>query len=358
MKFTLKTLQRDTFEVDIDENLTVSDLKKKIEEEKGAGYAAPNLKLIYAGKILSDEKAMKEYDISAFIVVMVSKPKAAPTQTEGTSSSTAAATTPAATPAQPTPTPPAATTTAPTPAPAPAPAAVPAAVPAGGDSMMVQGPEYENAVAEIISMGFERSQVERAMAASFMNPNRAVDYLFNPSLMPAAAPPQQAAPGGDAPPPAAVVPPPASGEAPAAPGGGLANLDFLRNQPQISHLRQMISQNPAVLQNVLEELAQSNPDLLQAIQANPQQFINLLNEGGGGAGGQGGVPQVPGAGGQPGAPQPPTVQITPAEKEAIDRIKALGFPEHLVVQAYFACEKNENLAAEFLFSENFQDDNQ
>ena len=49
MKFTLKTLQRDTFEVEMDDGLTVADLKKRIEEEKGAGYAAANLKLIYAG---------------------------------------------------------------------------------------------------------------------------------------------------------------------------------------------------------------------------------------------------------------------------------------------------------------------
>lgn len=51
MKLTLKTLSRDTFDVEIDANLTVSDLKKKIEEVKGASYAAPTLKLIYAGEL-------------------------------------------------------------------------------------------------------------------------------------------------------------------------------------------------------------------------------------------------------------------------------------------------------------------
>nr|XP_038026328.1 UV excision repair protein RAD23 homolog B-like [Anas platyrhynchos] len=118
MQITLKTLQQQTFRIDIDPEETVKALKEKIESERGKdAFPVAGQKLIYAGKILNDDTALKEYKIDEknFVVVMVTKPKAAAAATQqSNSTATVSLTSAAPTPAS-----------APTPAAAPVPAPVP-----------------------------------------------------------------------------------------------------------------------------------------------------------------------------------------------------------------------------------------
>lgn len=51
-------------------------------------------------------------------------------------------------------------------------------------SVAVTGQAYENLVAEIMSIGYEREQVVNALRASYNNPDRAVEYLLTVSLCP------------------------------------------------------------------------------------------------------------------------------------------------------------------------------
>lgn len=257
-------------------------------------------------------------------------------------------------------------------------------------SALVMGEEYEHMVQQIMEMGYERPQVERALRASFNNPDRAVEYLLT-GIPPSQQDPSEESQGGQeesgggtphsAPSDTAMSPPPQSQlsgstgssgggggpllDALAAEGGGSAEdpLGFLRFQPQFQQMRQVIQQNPQLLNAVLQQIGQSNPQLLQLISRNQEAFVRMLNEpspppggasqGGAGAPAAGGGLASLGSGGAP--IEVNYGQVTPQDKEAIERLKALGFPEYLVVQAYFACDKNENLAANFLLSQNYDD---
>ncbi|XP_045878649.1 UV excision repair protein RAD23 homolog B [Meles meles] len=408
MLVTLKTLQQQTFKIDIDPDETVKALKEKIESEKGKdAFPVAGQKLIYAGKILNDETALKEYKIDEknFVVVMVTKPKAvttpapattqqsnpATTTTVSSSTAPAVAQAPAPTPAlAPTPSPasitPAPTTASSEPAPASAtqpekPAEKPAETPVAtsptatdstsGDSSrsnlfedatsaLVTGQSYENMVTEIMSMGYEREQVIAALRASFNNPDRAVEYLLmgipgDRESQAVVDTPPAVSTGAPASSVAAAAATTTASTTTASPGGH--PLEFLRNQPQFQQMRQIIQQNPSLLPALLQQIGRENPQLLQQISQHQEHFIQMLNEpvqeaggqGGGGGGGSGGIAEA-------GSGHMNYIQVTPQEKEAIERLKALGFPEGLVIQAYFACEKNENLAANFLLQQNFDED--
>ncbi|KAL0965866.1 hypothetical protein UPYG_G00286790 [Umbra pygmaea] len=386
MQITLKTLQQQTFKIDIDAEETVKTLKEKIENEKGKdGFPIAGQKLIYAGKILNDDTALKEYKIDEknFVVVMVAKPKAAPAtaQPSGAATTATSSTTAPTVPASAvlgSDIPPEGAKPAEKPAeekPSDSSTPVPTPTSSSGlltnvnmfdeaTSALVTGQSYENMVTEMMLMGYEREQVVAALRASFNNPDRAVEYLL--TGIPAGeeghtgADPGVPAVGGGTPAlnTGSMTTPSSTGSlASAAPGAN--PLGFLVNQPQFLQMRQIIQQNPSLLPALLQQIGRENPQLLQQISSHQEQFIQMLNDpaqeggqgGGGGGGGGGGV----GVGGETGSGTN-YIQVTPQEKEAIERLKALGFPEGLVIQAYFACEKNENLAANFLLQQNFDDD--
>jgi len=357
MLLTVKNLQQQTFQIEISPTETVKALKEKIESEKGAvEYPSSAQKLIYAGKILVDDDPISKYnmDEKKFIVVMVTKkaPEAAA------------------------PAPPATVPSTETPAVTSQPQSVDQSKDGsnkeekkeeekkeekkeestGGtvDTGMVLGEDYNRMVQQLQDMGYEKTQVEAALRASYNNPDRAVEYLL--TGIPSSAQEQSAPPRAPAPDAGSATPASTASVAPATPGEN--PLAFLREHEMFQQIRSVIQQNPNMLTTMLQQIGSSNPQLLQLISQNQEDFIRMINESDEGESETGG-------GGQPGdipgevpgdlLDQPGVIQVSPQDKEAIERLKALGFPEHLVVQAYFACEKNENLAANFLLSQNFDD---
>jgi UV excision repair protein RAD23 len=271
------------------------------------------------------------------------------------------------------------------------------------------GAERAAQIAEMESMGFERSQIDAAMRAAFYNSERAIEYLLTVSKPNFAkvqtltrsqgipenlqhearpAPPAAAPQGEGSPTPAA----PAAGQggeepvnlfeaaaqagaggrggaarggagnlfgaagvgaAAGATAGGLGNLDFLRNNPQFQQLRQVVQQQPQMLEPILQQVGAGNPQLAALIGQHPEQFLQLLSEDG-----DNDAPLPPGA---------QAISVTEEERAAIDRVSGfqmlssicanhfqlilLGFPRDQAIQAYFACDKNEELAANFLFDQ-------
>lgn len=63
-----------------------------------------------------------------------------------------------------------------------------------------------------------------------------------------------------------------------------------------------------------------------------------------------------GAGAHGGANPPGTIRVSQEEMDAINRLTQLGFPKHKAAEAYFACDKNEEFAANYLFETGGEDE--
>lgn len=145
------------------------------------------------------------------------------------------------------------------------------------ESNLLMGEEYNRSVESMIEMGYSHELVERAMAASFNNPERAVEYLI--SGIP------ETNEGLNAPVRAEEQPPVVSNVEISALDGdnlvippGADPFELLRDQPQFLQMRLLVYQNPDLLHAVLQQIGQTNPALLQHISENQDAFLNMLNE--------------------------------------------------------------------------------
>ena len=145
-----------------------------------------------------------------------------------------------------------------------------------------------------------------------------------------------------------------------------ARLAALMTQPHFRQMQDLIQQSPHLLSSTIESLAAADPEMYNFIAENPDVFVSALNHppiagarSSNPSSGQrqssqsrGGSQQAVGVQGGGGA-QPVMDQIlgdvSDRDKEAIERLKELGFSEFLAVQAYMACDKDEQLAANLLF---------
>lgn len=370
--------------------LTQSRSNYYFQEQAKNELPAAHQKLIHSGKVLKDEDNISSCGIKEkdFLVVMVTKPKKQPAKVE-----TKAATAPPA--AEPTPKAAATTTTTETPA---AQATTTPAAPTRAD------PFPEDAVQNLVTMGFPEAEVRHCLRAAHGNPDVAVEFLTNgiPEGVAEAANMVQATTTTQA--------TPAASSSSSGTGGP---LQALRNHPQFDALRRLVQSNPAALQQVLTQIGQQQPELLAAINSNQALFLEMMNEPvssspvaapspGANNPGPGNLPggpaqmaamlqnmseaelqqmatmmglspeqlratataigQMPpeqlnafmmqamgggGGGGMPGG-GPQVLQLTQEEMAAVDRLTEMGFDRSEAAQAFLACDKNEALAANLL----------
>lgn len=396
MKVSIKTLKGEQFQVEASPTDSISVVKEAIFAAKPE-FQTDRQKLIHSGKVLKDNVTLSESGIteSDFVVCMITK------ETAKAKTSVAA---PAPVPAA-----------APAPSIATAPQAIPSIPPAALAPAPIPAPLpvviNEEAVTQILDMGFPETEVRAALQAANGNADLAVEFLMNgiPEHALNAMASQRTAAGG-------------------APSGGAVaqtgSIEQLRQHPQFDQLRLVVQQNPNQLPRVLEMIGQQDPGLLGLIHANQEQFLAMMNEpitsnpsvnpaahspvippgfgAGAGAGGDptqalqllmalppaqrnqaaqamgispdqlnsltqllntmpadqlqrlmGAMGGPGGAMGGPGGPGgvPPggnIVRLTEEEMTSVTRLTELGFDQQDALAAYLACDKNEALAANLL----------
>ena len=132
-------------------------------------------------------------------------------------------------------------------------------------------------------------------------------------------------------------------------------------------MKRLLQQNPNMLSALLQHIGQSNPDLLNIISQNRDAFIRMVNEGDDSAGrssggGSSGGGRTGGSGGGGGLgedsmmTEPGVIQVSPQDKEAIERVRNLNhfwFPKIFVSPSFLLSLTAENILLIETISRNF-----
>ncbi|KAL7067625.1 putative UV excision repair protein Rad23 [Cryptosporidium serpentis] len=343
MKIKVRTVQNTEHEIEVEDNFTVLQIKQLIEA-KNSQMTASRQKLIFAGRILGDSQTVQDIGIKEGerLVVLVSKgtiqqKPSEISQTKNIENSISAQTTPPVT-----------TNTGVTPN------NCDQNTYESSASALITGTELETTINNIVNMGFERNQVIAAMRAAFNNPDRAVEYLTSGMPLPDIIIQGQGQGQGQSEVSVSQtattpinpeisdinqIPTNASGDT------ITGALDSLRTNPIFQQLRMVVQQDPRILPELLARVGQTNPEILQLITENQEEFIRLMERTD-----SDDIGEVSGT---------TSVYLTQQEAEAVERLQGLGFPRNAALEAFLICEKNEELAANYLIenSADFFEDN-
>lgn len=291
MKVIIKSLKQVVYEVEVpSSDVTVLELKKNIEETHK--FEHDTLKLVFNGSIIEDGKKLSDYKIEEGSIIIMMSVKAKPKNTDKAQVDTKTEEKPA--------------------------------------DKKVEQPETAANYSEQLNtltneLGFPKAESEAAIKAAKGNLSLAVEYL------------QTGIPSGNS-------------SSSTQPVGSLD--DTLQN---VASMIKVISQNdPSKVTQIITGLSQQSPELFELIKQNEEKFRELLMQpiteqdmqrfqtlnnqmtGGQSAGSQQ-------------AARPGQIRLTQDEAAAVKRLQEFGFSQMDAVQAFLACDKNEEYALNFLF---------
>jgi len=364
MKVKVKTLTGAATEFELEPTDTVLSLKEKVAAQHGADVNA--VRLAFSGRVLNNPDTLEASRVkdgdTLIAVIPKAKPAPKPAPAAAPKPDPVPAAAPAPAPAPSEPEKPATTEAgadkpaapeggADKPSSEPIPEAQPATQPAAPAQPRQPAFQVDDAeVEKLVAMGFPRDECVQALRLAFNNADRAVQFLLEG--LPAGGDVGGDDMGDD-------------GDDDAGSGGGVpmtSSEAFQRliSDPQFQQLRAAIQANPMLLEGLLNQLKQQNPMIYNLIMQNREEFSHWLSAGAA-PGGAGGMPSAGGAGGAggagvrppAGAQLPPGSRLIPLDLSEEDRnniqsLVEMGFSQGDAIQAYIACDKNIQLAANLL----------